>query len=480
MLCVVAISGVGYWSVQPSYVVLVGEAEGEKMDRVIDGLDRAGIDYQLSGAGGNLLVDKRDFAKARLIARKSGVSDAATSGDESPLGGAFGSPTERRNRVRLQKQESLASTIKKIEIVEQADVHLNIPEKGPFERKTSQPSASVLLTLRDGELLSDQQANAIASFVAYAVEDLDPESVQITDRNGRAYTVPDEQTSLISSQIEYVAEAERKLAKKAESQLLQFLGYGNASVQVALDMTFTQGSKTVTVYDSEGAVPNQEDLLSETTTNVDPAPVGAAGVASNLQTRSPNNNKNSVESKTENISTSYLVPKTEETVANSTPVRNFLSVSVLVNSDAEGLKREDGSVDPALKDQVAGIVKNAVGFREDSDTISVEILSFPAPLLTITEPTGSFDWTKLAKLIENASLAIAALLAFVLGWMMLRRYAPNRNPDSAAAAENAGRRSGDINELSKMIKENPDVFAQVVKSWSGLDEKQSSNERQAA
>ncbi|MEM0927449.1 MAG: hypothetical protein AAGJ83_15490, partial [Planctomycetota bacterium] len=220
VLCAVAVGSVGYWSVQPSYVVLVGEAEGDKVDRVIDGLDRAGIDYQLSGAGGNLLVDKRDFAKARLIARNSGVSDASGSAGEMPLGGAFGSPTERRNRVRLQNQQSLAATIKKIDIVEHADVHLNIPEKGPFERKTSLPSASVLLTLRDGERLSDQQANAIASFVAHAVEDLDPESVQITDLDGRSYTIPDEQTGLISSQIEYVAEAERTLAKKAESQLL--------------------------------------------------------------------------------------------------------------------------------------------------------------------------------------------------------------------------------------------------------------------
>lgn len=479
VLCLVAIGSVGYWSVQPSYVTLVSEMEGEKVDRVIDGLDRAGIDYQLSGAGGNLLVDKRDFAKARLIARNSGVSDVG-GGDEMPLGGAFGSPTERRNRVRLQKQQSLATTIKKIDVVEHADVHLNVPEKGPFERKTSPPSASVLLTLRDGQRLTDQQANAIASFVAYAVEDLSPEGVQITDLNGRSYTIPDEQSSLIGSQIEYIAEAERKLAQKAESQLVQFVGFGNASVQVALDMTFTQGSKKITSYDSEGAVPNQEDLISETTTNVNPIAAGAAGVASNLQSRRAGANNKSVESKTENIKTSYLVPITEETVANSTPVRNFLSVSVLVNSEAGGLKSEDGTLVAGLEEKVQGIVKNAVGFRDGSDTISVEILPFPEPLLTVTEPTSSFDWTKLAKLIENASLAIAALLAFVLGWMMMRRFAPNRDSGDGASAESSGRRSGDIGELSRMIKENPDVFAQVVKSWSGVDEKRSKNESRAA
>ncbi|PAY18688.1 flagellar M-ring protein FliF [Rhodopirellula sp. SM50] len=480
VLCVVTVGGVGYWSVQPSYVVLVSQAEGDQVDRVINALDKAGIDYQLSGAGGNLLVDKRDFAKARLLARTNGVADAGAVAD-LPMGGAFGSPTERRNRARLQKQQSLASTIKKLEIVENADVHLNIPDKGPFERKTSPPSASVMLTLRYGARLNDQQAASIASFVAYAVEDLRPEAVQITDRDGRSYTVPDEQAQQIGSQVEYISEAERKLAHKAESQLLQFLGYGNASVQVSLDMTFTQGSTKTTKYDADGAVPSQEDLISETTTNTAPAAVGAAGVASNLNSRRGATGTSNILNKTENVKTSYLVPITEETQANSTPVRNFLSVSVLVNSEANGIKGEDGTLTPGLNEKVSAIVKNAVGFRDDTDTISVEILPFPEPLLTMTAPESTFDWTKITSIVEKASLAIAALLAFVLGLMLLRRFGPASKPGGIGADQQIdGTRLENVSELSRMIKENPEVFAQVVRSWSGADSDRDSDKRNAA
>jgi flagellar M-ring protein FliF len=478
VLCTVAIGGVGYWSVQPSYVVLVSEADSDKIDRVIDELDKQGIGYQLSGAGGNLLVDKRDFAKASLIARSSGVSQSSAVAD-LPMGGAFGSPTERNNRIRLQKQERLAATIEKMEIVEHADVHLNLPDKGPFERQTSPPTASVMLTLRTGTRLSEQQASSIASFVAFAVESLTPEAVQITDREGRSYTVPDEDARQISDQIEYISEAEQKLARKAESQLLQFLGYGNASVQVSLDMTFTQGSKKVTKYDADGAVPNQEDLISETTTNTEPLPVGAAGVASNLQT-SGAVGKTNVQSKTENIKTSYLVPITEETMANSTPVRNFLSVSVLVNSEAAGVKQEDGTPTPGLDEKVAAIVKNAVGFREDTDTISVEMFPFPEPMLTLTEPESTFDWTRITELVEKASLAIAALLAFVLGLMLLRRFGPSSPKDATPERRFEGGRAENVSELSRMIKENPEVFARVVKSWSGVDSNNESGNRNVA
>ncbi|NND98559.1 MAG: hypothetical protein HKN47_14660, partial [Pirellulaceae bacterium] len=129
-ICAVSIGGVGYWSVQPNFVVLVSETESDKVDKVIDALDKAGIEYELSGAGGNLLVDKRDYARARLLARNNGVSSSAEYSSGS-LGGAFGSPTERRNLARMQKQHNLAATIKKITIVDHADVHLNLPDKGP-------------------------------------------------------------------------------------------------------------------------------------------------------------------------------------------------------------------------------------------------------------------------------------------------------------------------------------------------------------
>ncbi|WP_182868008.1 flagellar basal-body MS-ring/collar protein FliF [Stieleria mannarensis] len=480
VLCVVTVGGVGYWSVQPSYVVLVSQGEGDQVDRVINALDKAGIDYQLSGAGGNLLVDKRDFAKARLLARTNGVSDAAAVAD-LPMGGAFGSPTERRNRARLQKQQSLAQTIKKLDVVEHADVHLNIPDKGPFERKTSPPSASVMLTLRYGARLSDQQAASIASFVAYAVEDLAPESVQITDRDGRSYTIPDEQSQQIGSQVEYIAAAERKLANKAEAQLMQFLGYGNASVQVSLDMTFTQGSTKTTKYDADGAVPSQEDLVSETTTNMEQPAVGAAGVASNLQSRRGTNGKSSVLNKTENVKTSYLVPITEETQANSTPIRNFLSVSVLVNSETQGVKQEDGSLIPGLDERVTALVKNAVGFRDDTDSITVDFLPFTEPILNVTAPEATFDWTKITSIVEKASLAIAALLAFVLGLMLLRRFGPASKPGGAGADQQLdSARLENVSELSRMIKENPEVFAQVVRSWSGADADRESEKRDAA
>ena len=391
-LCAVAIGGVGYWSVQPSYVVLVSESDSDKVDKVIDALDNEGIEYKLSGAGGNLMVDKRDFAKARLLARSNGVADSvAASGGEH--GWRFRKSDRASKLGSCSKAGQPVEDDQKAKHCRNADVHLNIPDKGPFERKKSPPSASVLLTLTPGARISDQQALSIASFVAFAVEDLKPDAVQITDKDGRSYTVPDDQVAQINSQVEYVAEAERKLEQKAQTQLLHFLGFGNASVQVSLDYTFKSGSVTRTDYDPEGKVASEEDLVSETTTNVDQPAVGPATVAANSE--GGRRGKSNVQSKTENIKTSYLIPKTEETQADSTPIRNFMTVSVLVNSSAEGIQDKDGNPIPGLNEKVTAIVKNAVGFKDEIDAISVELLPFPSSDVGAEIIAPPFDWSGL-------------------------------------------------------------------------------------
>ena len=149
-----------------------------------------------------------------------------------------------------------------------------------------------------------------------------------------------------------------------------------------------------------------------------------------------------------------------------------MSVSVIVNSKADAIKGEDGAVIAGMDERISALVKDAVGYREDTDNITVDLLPFKESLLTVTETETPFDWTKITSIVEKASLAIAALLAFVLGLMLLRRFGPRSSP--GGLGDNADQpvdttRLENVSELSRMIKENPEVFAQVVRSWSGAD-----------
>ena len=148
-ICLFAIIAVGYWSAMPSYVTLLSDVGHEKIAKVVDGLESAGIKYQIGGAGGVLRVEKNDFAKAQNIARAQGVESIQSS--SQGMGDVFLSPSDRKTLEVRKKEQSLASTIKKFHSVDSADVHLNIPINGPFERKRKKASAKCADYLAPGE-----------------------------------------------------------------------------------------------------------------------------------------------------------------------------------------------------------------------------------------------------------------------------------------------------------------------------------------
>ncbi|OUT61993.1 MAG: flagellar M-ring protein FliF [Rhodopirellula sp. TMED11] len=470
VLCILGIGGVGYWSLQPDYVILVSQAEADKIDRVIDSLDSQGIDYQLSGAGGNLLVTQKDYAQASIAARRAGVSGKPQV-QEMPMGGLFGTPRERREHARRIDEINLAQTIENIEVVDKAVVHLSVPERGAFERETEEPSASVMLTLVYGQKLNQHQADSIASLVAYAVEGLTESHVKITDRNGYTYQTGDEGLNAVSDQMTYISALEERLSNKALDQLTRFVGYGNASVEVNLDVSFDQQTVTSTTYDPKQSVRKSENITEIKKTNADQLPLGAAGVASNITPNDPENDPFTLSHEEETIDTEYLNGEVKETNTSVTPVREQMTVSVVVNSDADWIA-STGGVSPELETKIGNIVKNAIGFRDMTDGITVDFQPFAAPAFAIdTATVVPFDWSRITSIIEKASLAIAATLAFFLGLMLLRKYAPRTSPssgDDQLLLERNRRES--VEELSRLINQNPEVFTQLVRSWSHSDE----------
>ncbi|MEM7454267.1 MAG: flagellar M-ring protein FliF C-terminal domain-containing protein [Planctomycetota bacterium] len=463
LLSVAAIIGVGYWSSQPTYVDLPGEADHIKMGEVIDQLDKAGIQYQLSGAGGILRVDERDFARAVLIAKNAGIAvdDVATS-DSGPFPR---SPREFEEQKRIQIQQRIANLIKEVDVIVDADVLLSLPENGPFERENTPPSAGVVLTLAAGTRLPESIALNIADLVASSVgEGLTPEKVVITDTTGRRYSVPDSDVQHINSQVEYTLERESRLARKAEAQLTQLLGIGNVTVQVALDYTFPNGSKRVISYDAEGKVASTENIRTYESTQPRENASGAAGIDANLQ-NNPGGGSDGIH-KEETIDSEFQVPMTEETISNTTPILNFMTVSVLVNSAAAGVTDETGGLSAGIEEEIRATVENAVGFNsENGGGVSVVFRPFSHSTDEPVETAAPFDWDWLNELLRNSSLAIAALVSFVLGFLVLRKIKPVPTEPAPAPGVKTDRLKT-IEQLGGLVKDNPEVFTRIIQYWA--------------
>jgi flagellar M-ring protein FliF len=82
------------------------------------------------------------------------------------------------NHLRALEGE-LARTIRALDRVQAARVHLVLPERPLFARDKAEPSASIVLKVRG--MLEPQQVRAIRHLVASAVNGLKPERVSIVD-----------------------------------------------------------------------------------------------------------------------------------------------------------------------------------------------------------------------------------------------------------------------------------------------------------
>ena len=86
------------------------------------------------------------------------------------------------NHLRALEGE-LSRTIRAIDRVQQARVHLVLPERPLFSREKAEPSASIVLKVRG--TLEAQQVRAIRHLIASAVNGLKPQRVSVVDETGR-------------------------------------------------------------------------------------------------------------------------------------------------------------------------------------------------------------------------------------------------------------------------------------------------------
>jgi flagellar biosynthesis/type III secretory pathway M-ring protein FliF/YscJ len=102
-------------------------------------------------------------------------------------------------------------------------------------------------------------------------------------------------------------------------------------------------------------------------------------------------------------------------------------------------------------------VKGAAGFVENRDFVAVEVVPFAEPAADEATPVAGFPWEQLNKILQNVSLGIAAILAFLVTLLALRKFgtatAPT-TPPLQLSQDNSNR----VNQLSQLLTQNPRCF----------------------
>ncbi len=432
----------------PQMTPLFTDLSVEDSSGIIKELERQGIPYDIRNDGGIVLVPKEQVPRLRMKLAESGLPKGGGVGyeifDKSDALGAT-SFVQNINHLRALEGE-LARTIRAIGQVQQARVHLVLPERPLFSRDKAEPSASIVLKVRG--TLEAQQVRAIRHLVASAVNGLKPQRVSVVDEAGRllADGSADDTAGGVTADERKLA-YERRKREEIESLVSSVVGSGRARVQVSAEFDFNRITQTSDRFDPESRVVRSSQSREEVSGNGDTS-AGAVSVGNELpgsnvrpdgQQAQPSQNR-----KTEEI-VNYDISRTTRTEVIEGGRINRISVAVVVDGTYSKNDKGETAYQPRTKDEIdriAALVRTTIGFdAKRGDQVEVANLRLAeAPVIPAAEPAawmGMPQFTKddIMRAVELGVMSLLALLAMLLIVRpMLRRMLPGEAPAALAPA----------------------------------------------
>jgi flagellar M-ring protein FliF len=419
----------------PQMTPLFTDLSYEDSAAIVKELERQGVNFELRNDGSIVMVPKDRVARLRMSLAGEGLPKGGGIGyeifDKSDALGTT-SFVQNINNLRALEGEP-ARTIRGIDSVVAARVHLVLPERPLFSRDKVEPSASIVLKVHG--TLEPQQVRAIRHLVASAVNGLKPQRVSIVDEAGHllADGNGDDGVGEISGD-ERRSAFEKRLREQIDAIVTSVVGPGRARTQVSADFDFNRVTQTSDKYDPEGRVVRSSQTREETSaTNERENQVTVGNEIPGGGNQRPgqpppeaNGAAKDQSRKSEEI-VNYEISRTTKTEVIEGARVNRISVAVLVDGTYGKNDKGDIVYQPRSKeeiDQIAALVRTAIGFdQKRGDQIEVVNLRFAeTPATPITEPTGWMAALQLTKddLMRAIEMTVMGLLGLVVLLMVVR------------------------------------------------------------
>lgn len=414
----------------PTMTTLFTDLTYDDSSAIIKDLERQAIPFELRNDGATIMVPKDNVTRLRMKLAESGLPKGGGVGyeifDKSDALGAT-SFVQNINRLRALEGE-LARTIRALDRVQTARVHLVLPDRPLFSREAPEPSASIVLRVRGA--LEGQQVRAIRHIVASAVNGLKPQRVSIVDEAGQLLASGTQDSADGASSEERRVAFERRLRDQVESIITSVVGSGRARVQLTADFDYNKVTQTSDRYDPESRVVRSSQTREEQSSSAD----GREGQVT-VNNELPGGQRNDAtgaaardqSKKTEEV-VNYEISRVTKTEIVEAGRVNRVSVAVLVDGIYE--KNDKGeSVYKARPqeelDRIATLVRSAIGFdQKRGDQVEVVNLRFadmPAPVLA-ADPGGLMTLLQFTKddMMRGIELGVMMLLGLVVVFLVLR------------------------------------------------------------
>ena len=479
---------------RPLFTNLTSEDAGEIVKKLKD----AKTPYQITTDGKGVLVPSDKVYELRLTLASEGIPQGGGVGFEIFDRKNFGM-TEFVQKLNYQRalQGELSRTISQLAGVEQARVHLAIPEKSLFRDNEKPATASIVLKMKSSRALRDSEVQGVVHLVSSSIEGMDPEHVTILDSRGKILSKvgsSDPTARMTSAMQETQRSYEKNVEERVQSLLDRIVGGGKSVARVTASFDFKQVERVEEKFDPESIAVRSEQRTEEkgsSTTNSS----GVPGVQTNLGRTTAGSGATSGGGSKNDETLNYEVSRSSAKIIEPVGALSKISIAVLVDGKYEApaavkegqtakAKYSPRSADELLK--IETLVKSAIGFNsERGDQLSVQNI----PFQEVTE-AGSSEvatwWTNpfIISLAKNLMIGVGflVLIMFVIRPLLTSLRLVRRPVLESFESIGAGREqlttaeralnNAQIAEQQNLIeqaKKDPYQVAQILQNWVAED-----------
>lgn len=472
---------------RPLFTNLSSEDAGE----IVKKLKEQKVPYQLSSEGKAILVPAERVYDLRLSLASDGLPQGGGIGFEIFDRKNFGA-TEFVQKLNYQRalQGELSRTISQLSGVEQARVHIVIPEKSLFKENEKPPTASVVLKMKESRTLPDSDVQGVVRLVSSSVEGMDPDHVTVLDSRGKILSKGeaggDATSKMTSTMLETQRNYEKHLEDRLQTLLDKAVGGGKSVARVTAAFDFKQVERYEEKYDPDTVVRSEQH--SEEKNNGMQTASGTPGVQTNLGRNTGAGTTSGGGSKNDDTMNYEVNRATSRTIE---PVGTLakLSVAILVDGKYEAPAAGKGG-EPAKAKYIARtpdelqkletLVKTAVGFSaERGDQVTVANIPFQDTEEGTASPEGWWNKPVAMSLLKNGiiGLGFLALLFFVIRPLLNSTIgaakktvfepldADHEQLDSAEIQQQLALQKMTQIDLIDKVKQDPYQAAQILQNW---------------
>lgn len=411
---------------------------------VVGKLRELKVTYSITDGGSTVRVPNEQAADLRLQLASAGLPNGSGVGvvgmevfDRSNLG-----ITDFAQKLNYQRglEGELMRTIGRLSAVDQARVHLVLPQDRLFAAQQRDASASVVLKLKAGAKLTEEQISSVKFLVSRSVEGLKPENVGVVDTAGntlgKSDTADGARDKQAGMRVEVQHQRELEIERKVQNLLDQAIGKGRSVVKATVSLDWDVVEQKVETF-SPGTLQPQTRSQKDTResfagqgADAQAAAGGVPGTQANIPTYQAGaggaGGGTSSYQKSE-VTSNYEVSSDKRAISRAPGELKNVGIAVMIDQAVQNIQAE----------QLTQAVSAAVGLQPArGDQIAVVTVPFDTTMSanlakTIEDETAQARQNDLIQMGVKAGGLVVALIGMAL---LFRMLSASIRPSGAAAA----------------------------------------------